>query len=291
MAVVRKQPAALARFEVSQEEAPSEAAQGAAAQSDGQVAVQTDGLSCEPLDLPPITGPQQYQMQFTTSEEHVQLVACAKAMLARSKPGVTLGELHLEALRLLVASLEKRKFAVTDRPRKREASHAAPQQALPPSGAGPALDAEPIETAAPTSPSRGGLAHDSDAEPNEAIAPPREPTTPRKPAASLASAPRQRGRYVPAAERREVFTRDEARCTFMDEQGRRCGETRYLELHHLKPFAHGGENVASNLTLRCSAHNAWPPRKTLAETVIEQKCSTRHELLAAQSRPRRDLAS
>src|SRR5690349_21467673 len=65
-----------------------------------------------------------------------------------------------------------------------------------------------------------------------------------------------RGRYVPAAERREVFRRDEGRCTFTDERGQRCREERYLELHHLKPFAPGGENVASNLTLRCAAHNA-----------------------------------
>ena len=69
--------------------------------------MQPDGLSPAPLDLPPIAGPQQYQMQFTTSEEHVQLVERAKALLARSEPGVTLGELHLQALQLLVVSREK----------------------------------------------------------------------------------------------------------------------------------------------------------------------------------------
>jgi 5-methylcytosine-specific restriction endonuclease McrA len=258
-------------------------------------------------------------MQFSTCEEHVQLVERAKALLARSKPGMTLGELHHEALRLLVASLEKRKFAVTDRPRKRAASHGAPQQALSPSGPGPALDAEhiataapispsrrglahdsaavvePIETVAPVLPSRGGLPHDWDAEPNEAMARPREPvTTPspitsREPAPPREPAPRQRGRYVPAAERREVFTRDGARCTFTDEEGRRCCETRYLELHHRKPFAHGGENVAANLTLR-SAHNALAAEEDFGRDIIEQKRgSTRHE--SAQSMPRRDLAS
>ena len=96
---------------------------------------------------------------------------------------------------------------------------------------------------------------------------------------------------MPAAERREVFTRDEARCTFTDEQGQRCGETRYLELHHLKPFAYGGQNVASNLALRCSAHNALAAEQDFGREVIEQKRdSTRHESLAAQSRPRRDFA-
>ncbi len=76
-------------------------------------------LPAAPAELPPITGPQQYQMQFTTSEEHVELVERAKALLARERPGLALGDVHLEAMKMLVAALEKRKFAVTDRPRKR----------------------------------------------------------------------------------------------------------------------------------------------------------------------------
>ena len=71
-----------------------------------------------PADLPPITGPQLFQVQFGTVEEHVQLVERAKALLARSRPTITLGELHLEAMKLLVAALEKRKFAVNEPPRR-----------------------------------------------------------------------------------------------------------------------------------------------------------------------------
>jgi hypothetical protein len=41
-------------------------------------------LPAAPAELPPITGPQQYQMQFTTSEEHVKLVERAKATGARA---------------------------------------------------------------------------------------------------------------------------------------------------------------------------------------------------------------
>jgi hypothetical protein len=76
----------------------------------------------EPLRaaLPPITGPQQYQVQFSTTEEHVRLIERAKALLARSAPGKSLGELHLEAMRLLVASLEKQKFAVVEGESDRE---------------------------------------------------------------------------------------------------------------------------------------------------------------------------
>jgi hypothetical protein len=68
--------------------------------------------------LPPITVPQQYRMQFCTTEEHVRLVERAKALCARTSPGVSLGELHQQAMQLLVEKLEKVKFAATERPRK-----------------------------------------------------------------------------------------------------------------------------------------------------------------------------
>ncbi len=197
-------------------------------------------LPAAPAELPPITGPQQYQMQFTTSEEHVQLVERAKALLARERPGLALGEVHLEAMKLFVAALEKRKFAVTDRPR---------------------------------------TAGENTAESDDVAA--RE--TPAAPGQS-ALTPRRRGRYVPAAERREVFARDGGRCSYVDSHGARCRETRYLELHHLKPFAQGGANVASNLTLRCAAHNALAAEEDFGRQLIEQKRGrARHESLAAQA--------
>ena len=49
------------------------------------------------LGQPPVTGPQQYQVQFSTTEEHVQLIEQAKALMARQAPGKSLGELHLQA--------------------------------------------------------------------------------------------------------------------------------------------------------------------------------------------------
>jgi hypothetical protein len=53
-------------------------------------------LPPKPAELPPVTGPQQYQMQFSTTEEHVQLVERAKALLAREQPSAALGELHVQ---------------------------------------------------------------------------------------------------------------------------------------------------------------------------------------------------
>jgi len=64
-----------------------------------------------------------------------------------------------------------------------------------------------------------------------------------------------RGRHVPAAVKREVWSRDEGRCAFVGVHGR-CRETGFLEYHHVLPFAAGGPTDASNLELRCRAHNA-----------------------------------
>ena len=63
-------------------------------------------------------------------------------------------------------------------------------------------------------------------------------------------------RHIPAAVRREVWQRDGARCAFVGTGGR-CAERNFLELHHVVPFATGGEATVENIQLRCRAHNAY----------------------------------
>jgi hypothetical protein len=65
-----------------------------------------------------------------------------------------------------------------------------------------------------------------------------------------------RGRHVRAVVKREVWSRDQGRCSFVGSHGR-CSETGFLEYHHILPFAAGGATDASNLALRCRAHNAY----------------------------------
>ncbi|MES1188815.1 MAG: hypothetical protein ABUL60_33680, partial [Myxococcales bacterium] len=437
-----------------------------------------------PRGLPPVTGPQHYQVQFSTVEEHVQLVVRAKELLARSRPGVTLGELHLEAMKSLVASLEKRRFAVTDRlqrhapgrdirsdgtapesgttreskavssPRQRgkeTAEHQRQRERESKASDIAPLDGEEINQDAATAPcQRDGETADvspprqrdyeanrrqhqrerecerehqrkaSDIAPlgseeidtdaaaalcqrgdeiadvspprrrsNETtehqrqcereremggtsplggeeidvddatalcgaqderrrgqhgqrgdeiadVSPPRQrgnKTSKHSHDAGDATAldgeatsagaewPRQRGgeasrrepeiveigeieeeggdlvsprwrgepggsrrgRYVPAVERREVYRRDDGRCTFVDARGERCCETRYLELHHLQPFARNGDSVAANLALRCAAHNALATEGDFGrQLIMARRDSPRHEAFARQ---------
>ena len=62
-------------------------------------------------------------------------------------------------------------------------------------------------------------------------------------------------RYVPAAVRRAVHDRDDGRCRYVDEHGRRCSERHRLEYHHRIPFGVGGGRGAENISLLCRAHN------------------------------------
>jgi hypothetical protein len=60
-----------------------------------------------------------------------------------------------------------------------------------------------------------------------------------------------------AAVRRAVVARDQGRCRFIGNDGHRCGERRFLEFHHIVPYAAGGCASVDNIELRCRAHNGY----------------------------------
>jgi hypothetical protein len=204
--------------------------------------------------------PLRYKVQFEGSEEYVELVEKAKALLSRTAPRMDLGELQLRAMRALVAELERKKYAATARPRQRVA-HKARTQSPTPSVAEPAPDGQLAEGDAAQS---------------------RNAPEPRSKLEHGPEYPRQRGRHVPAALRRAVFERDEGRCTFRSDSGQRCRETAHLELHHLVPFARGGEHRLENVTLRCRAHNALAAEQDFGRHFVALACdASRHETWTA----------
>lgn len=69
------------------------------------------------------------------------------------------------------------------------------------------------------------------------------------------SAPLKRSRYIPRGIRREVATRDANRCQHRRPDGDLCGETKFLEVDHVQPYALGGGSGRENLRLLCWAHN------------------------------------
>ena len=82
--------------------------------------------------------------------------------------------------------------------------------------------------------------------------------------------PRQR-ESVPTAVRREVLDRDGACCSFVDDSGRRCRETRLLQLHHKHAHAWDGEDNAGNLTLYCQAHNTLAAEQDFGRAFIQRQ--------------------
>jgi hypothetical protein len=52
-----------------------------------------------------------------------------------------------------------------------------------------------------------------------------------------------------------VARRDGGQCTHRDPRGIRCGNRRWIEVHHVKPRSLGGGDFPSNLVTLCSAHH------------------------------------
>lgn len=78
-----------------------------------------------------------------------------------------------------------------------------------------------------------------------------------RPRAAAKAVPHKRTRPIPAEARREVWLRDGGRCAYRDASGRRCSSTRFLEFHHINNWARGAEHSASEIELRCRAHNQY----------------------------------
>ena len=227
-------------------------------------------------------------MQFTASQEYVDLLKQAQDLMSHALPRGALDLVHFQAMRLLVAKLKQRRSATLKRTRvakqppvMRDDSQ-APRQAhdsQPPRQGWPgdepqaprqrgesrALRERDLRSEAPSQQAGCGDAPASaPRQRDEADAPLRDR---RLDAPRLR---RQRG-HVVAAVRRTVWSRDGSRCTYVDERGIRCRETAFLELHHLDPQARGGPDTAANLTLRCRVHNALAAEQDFGRDFMQKQ--------------------
>jgi hypothetical protein len=113
----------------------------------------------------------------------------------------------------------------------------------------------------------------------------------RRAAATPAPRPSQPARtgsrHIPAAVKREVWTRDGGRCAFVGWQGRRCTERGRLEFHHLQPFAAGGATTVGNLALRCRQHNRYEAESFFGDGEAPPESSGRSGAAGNRGRNRR----
>jgi hypothetical protein len=133
---------------------------------------------------------ERYEVRFTANAATREKLRRAQDLLGHAVPTGDLAEIIDRALTLLVADLERKKFAATRRSGKSR-----------------------------------GQSEDS--------------------------------RNIPAEVQRAVSARDQGRCAFIARNGHRCGERRFLEFHHVIPYAAGGKPTVDNIQLRCRAHNRY----------------------------------
>jgi hypothetical protein len=83
--------------------------------------------------------------------------------------------------------------------------------------------------------------------------------------------PSARKRHIAAEVRREVWVRDQGRCTFVSTAGRRCNERTFLEFDHVEPVARGGRATVDGMRLRCHAHNQYEAERAFGAQFMSRK--------------------
>ena len=67
-----------------------------------------------------LSAPQRYKVELTASQEYVDLLEQARDLLSHAVPNASMDEIHVRALRVLVAELQKKKYGASDQPHDRE---------------------------------------------------------------------------------------------------------------------------------------------------------------------------
>jgi len=78
-------------------------------------------------------------------------------------------------------------------------------------------------------------------------------------------------RHIPADVKRAVCERDEGKCTYVSESGKRCGSSYMLEYDHIVPVANGGEATVENIRLLCRAHNQHEAERAFGAEFMSDK--------------------
>src|SRR5436309_9595086 len=91
-------------------------------------------------------------------------------------------------------------------------------------------------------------------------------------------------RHIPAHVKRGVWKRDQGRCTFVSEGGRRCPARTRLEFDHIEAVARGGRASVAGIRLRCRAHNQYEAECTFGADFMRQKRETARREAEARRR-------
>jgi len=185
----------------------------------------------------------RFGVHFTADAELRALIERARALASHRLPKGDLAGLVKLMAANFVRQEEKRRFGIGARSRQVSSKPklvSAAEEPTPPGGA-------------PASPG------------------PNEPTQ-RRGRRTYGDKP---GRYLPVSVRREIYSRDRGRCSFVAGDGRRCTAGAFVEFDHVEPFAKRGASDTRNIRLLCRAHNRLHARNCFGKQHIAAKMAAR----------------
>jgi len=206
----------------------------------------------KPRRLEPLST-DRYGVHFTADGEFRELLERVRGLAGHRLPSGDLMTLIKRGLEAYERELEKERFAVGRKSRRRRGVASASASAV--------LSAPDVAKPDPPKPD------------------PPKPDPP-KPDFQAKPSPKRNRRY-PAAVTRAVFLRDGKQCTYVSPDGLRCGARRCLELDHIEPWAVGGESTIENSRLRCRAHNQRHARQYFGVVRVERAIQLSRQRLAA----------
>ena len=174
----------------------------------------------------------RYRIEFTASSALKEKLEHLRALLSHWNPSGDIAVVIERALEIAIERVEKQRFAKMAAPRRARAD-SAKRATTEASQKSPADSIERATTEA-----------SRHAESSEQVMSLRRTKSRREARA-----------HIPNAVRREVAERDELRCTYCAPDGVRCTARAFLQLHHERAWARGGEDAADNLRLLCASHN------------------------------------
>lgn len=200
-----------------------------------------------PLRIGPSVVPlaaQTYKIQFTAGRAFRDKLCEAQDLMRHRVPDGNLETILEAALELLIEQVKKERFAVGRKPRAGGGSGGNG------TGGGASGGGANGATGSSDAPLTGGAAAASTNNLDQGTA-------------------QRASRHIPDAIRRAVFERDGGRCTYVDERGRRCPETGFLEIDHVEGFAETGQHVIEKLRVLCRGHNQREAEKRYGRAFME----------------------
>jgi len=226
----------------------------------------------KPRRLEPLST-DRYGVHFTADGEFRELLERVRGLAGHRLPSGDLMTLIKRGLEAYERELEKERFAVGRKSRRRRGVASASASAVL-----SAPDVAKPDVPKPDPP-KPDVPKPDPPKPDPPKPDPPKPDPP-KPDFQAKPSPKRNRRY-PAAVTRAVFLRDGKQCTYVSPDGRRCGARRCLELDHIEPWAVGGESTIENSRLRCRAHNQRHARQYFGVVRVERAIQLSRQRLAA----------